>query len=187
MFVLFSSLPFDWKTPRGYVFAYIFEITAFYCSQFVFLPVFGFYLGFCWLIISFVKDIANDLDQLTLNECQSDNDQTTGVFCEIVELYSEVKQFSHTNQKPSYETLICVHFHFSMVVQFNGIYEFVPTCFILWCLLELCVELFLLQIFLVEFEWWFFYLWSLIWSLTFSWYICRRTMSVTRLCTIHWR
>lgn len=132
--------------------AFVFECNAFYCSQFVFLPIFGFYLGFCWLIISFVKDITNDLDQFTLNECQN-HDQITGTFCEIVELYLELKQLS-----PSFQhslSIAQIIFHFSMVVEFNEIYEFVPTCFILWCLLELCVEVLLLQIFLVECEWWF--------------------------------
>lgn len=77
--------------------AFIFETIAFYCSQFVFVPIYGFCIAFCWLIIAFVKDIRNDLDQLTLNDRHQNHEQITGIFCEIIELYSEVKQLSSIN------------------------------------------------------------------------------------------
>lgn len=85
--------PFDWRTPLGYVFAIIFVIIAGACTQIFISLILCFHVGFCWLIISFVKDITTDLNVLT-NQGGQSRKQLIKKFYEIMDLYSNVKQLS---------------------------------------------------------------------------------------------
>lgn len=68
-------------------------IAGFFVQIFLSL-ILCFYVGFCWLIISFVKDVTNDLDVLTHNGADRSGKHISEIFYEIIDLYSNVKQLS---------------------------------------------------------------------------------------------
>lgn len=99
MKIFISRLPFDWKTPLGYLATLSLEfIGAFYTAMFL-VAIACFLVGSCWLLISFIEDITSDLSLLTENNETSDgtSDGTSDVivrFYEIVQFYSDVEQLS---------------------------------------------------------------------------------------------
>lgn len=84
-------LPFDWKTRLGYVIALTYVIIAAACCQIFFSLILCFHVGFCWLIISFVKDITNDLNASTHRYGQSD-ERIAQTFYGTVDFYSNLRQ-----------------------------------------------------------------------------------------------
>lgn len=155
LYAFSSRFPFNWKTPLGYLVAWIIFILAEVCTLILFSLFLCFYVGFCWLIISFVKDIINELDVLTqATDGQQSDRKISETFNEIVDLYSNVRQLSGKNcEKPSTTHAFCsvLFFHiFRMVVKFNQVYRLLPPGFVLWCVSTICIELLLVQLELVE-------------------------------------
>lgn len=86
--------PFNWKTPSGYVFAFLDESTVQVIGVLMFLPIIIFLIGSCWLIIVCIKDIGNDLTSL---EFDKNIAELKKPFCNIVKHYSEAKELSENN------------------------------------------------------------------------------------------
>lgn len=88
------SLPFDSKRPFGFIVAAFGQAAGVFCIVGAVTPVVGFMFGSCMLMIAFVEDIASELaewashiDTMTKNRMDM-----TKRFCDIIKLYSEVKQ-----------------------------------------------------------------------------------------------
>lgn len=99
MFVLrYYRLPFNWQTPRGYLFTEP-VVSAIYFVLFLCLvPTIGYYAGSCALFITFVEDITNDLKHLNIKKRRNQNwNEMRAAFCKIIQLHSEVKQLSEQN------------------------------------------------------------------------------------------
>lgn len=64
-----------------------------YCTLFCAHSTISFLIGSCWLIVSFVNDITNDLPLLNVGGASNRN-EITKRFCRIVEFYMDVKQLS---------------------------------------------------------------------------------------------
>lgn len=57
-------LPYNWKTPLGYLITLVFQAVAAISTFLSFIPTICLLCGSCFLIIAFVDDISNDLDIL---------------------------------------------------------------------------------------------------------------------------
>lgn len=66
----------------------------------IYVPLLGFIMGSCWLLITFVKDITNDLSFLKADEINSRNDmELKEIFCKTVKFYSTVKGLSNNEKR----------------------------------------------------------------------------------------
>lgn len=88
-------LPYDWKTPLGYSLAMLEQSIAAYSSCASVVSMGSFFIGCCWLIISFVKDITNELNLLNDNATSGQSDGKLLMdFIKVVKRHANVKQLS---------------------------------------------------------------------------------------------
>lgn len=92
---LSSRLPTVWKTAVGYT---MFMLDIFFgdiVSVLFVLPLISFVLGSCWLFKSFIEDILKDLRHMNVGKkshTKSQNESIVIHFCNIVKLYTNVKE-----------------------------------------------------------------------------------------------
>lgn len=115
-----SRLPFDYKTPFGFVLLTLLQFPWSFCLIFSAVPVICFLIGSCWLLVSFVKDIQNELDLLhTTAMSEQGRLNVTERFCNLVLTYSNVKQLRHLNHYISDSSTIFVEWHNSLTFNFQ--------------------------------------------------------------------
>lgn len=93
----FLRWPFDWKNPLGYLFFLIAESITCWCINLYGLIGLCFLIGSTWMLMSFTKDITNELAHLNANETGTSTHRQTNVkvrFNAIIKSYSDAKQFS---------------------------------------------------------------------------------------------
>lgn len=83
------SLPFDWKTPFGYLFAFVISSNACYAYIFSLCPMIYFLIGSCWLFVEAAEDITEDLSLLQKNDARLKRQ-----LCDIIRFHAEAKQLS---------------------------------------------------------------------------------------------
>lgn len=94
--LLLRSLPFDWKTPCGYLMASIFILTAAAVTLLFVVPISCFVIGFAWIAIAFVKQgISNvhNLNEITRNS-NANHFLLLHSFGNIVQDFSDIKELS---------------------------------------------------------------------------------------------
>lgn len=107
-----SRLPFDWHTPFGYFIALFAQFTAAYAMLSGTSIFISFLFGSCWLFITIIRDITNDLMEFNCKQTSKSSEQNLKVqFHSIVELYVDGKQ---------------------LMDEFNGIYEIIITTGFFW-------------------------------------------------------
>lgn len=89
-----KSLPFDWHAPCGYLIAFLAQTIESFCTVYSACPILCIVVGSCWLFIAFVKDLTSELPVLNAAIKSADERQLNVNFCEIIKLYSDVKQLS---------------------------------------------------------------------------------------------
>lgn len=88
-------LPFDANKPIGFTVALIFQCVAIYTSVFSFVPIFCVFLGSCWSMITFLKEIASDISHLNKKKIIKMNDRELTVrFCTFVRFHADVEKLS---------------------------------------------------------------------------------------------
>lgn len=88
----FSRLPFNWRTPWGYLAAWIIQSVGFLCTLMC-IPGFSvMFFGSCWLFASIIKDLANDLPQLNTTKADRRQYELKARFCRTVQYHSNLKQ-----------------------------------------------------------------------------------------------
>ena len=95
--LIFTSnrLPFDWKTPFGYVIATIFITIATFAVLYALTLTLSFYASSCFLFNSFAKDITNNLSVLiVVEQSHRSHRHLKEYLCKIIQLNSNVKQLS---------------------------------------------------------------------------------------------
>lgn len=96
MSILFYRLPFNWKSPSGYLITVLFEFFIFYCADVFIIAVLGFLVGTCFLLKSFVVDITTDLE--LLNKCKLNTVQQTQrgtqIFRDVAHNFAIIKELS---------------------------------------------------------------------------------------------
>lgn len=92
---LILRLPFDYKTPFGFLLLSFVQIPWAFCIVFSAVPVISFFIGSCWLFTSFVKDVTNDLHQLNLaGKSKRGRMNVKERFCNLVQVYTNLKELS---------------------------------------------------------------------------------------------
>lgn len=96
--VFFSRLPFNMKSWRGYIFAFLLESAGSYAACAASVNFLCIFIGSSWILTSMAKDVTNDLRELNLSKSSksSNNDQckVQGQFSNISKRLSDVKQLS---------------------------------------------------------------------------------------------
>lgn len=88
-------MPFNWKTPLGYVIALMTQGVASYFTLLSTASTLCLLVGICLLLIAFVEDLANDLNVLSISELPNDrHSKLLEDFRNSMQLYSQVKQLS---------------------------------------------------------------------------------------------
>lgn len=94
VYIFSSRLPYDWKTQLNYVFTML--AMALVCVPMLLnlLATICFVIGSCWLYISFMNDIINDLKCFNMGAMSSKRRQakTKERFSEIIRNCSDVKE-----------------------------------------------------------------------------------------------
>lgn len=94
---LYHRLPFiDWRTPVGYLIALLCESLAVYVNVLCAIPCICSIIGTCWIAITCVKDVANDLPSLTIDNKRSlqNRKKVKEHFCNFVQSYLDLKELS---------------------------------------------------------------------------------------------
>lgn len=90
-----SRLPFNWKTPLGYSIAFTIEGIVICGQVFSFVPLLSFFIGTCWLMLAFARDLTNQLTHLKYHgQTSRSHGQLKIKFNEILQMYSEARQLS---------------------------------------------------------------------------------------------
>lgn len=61
---MFTRLPFDWRTPLGYLIAFFFIYASAIVGFMCIIPTICLAISSCWLACSFIDDIATDLKEM---------------------------------------------------------------------------------------------------------------------------
>lgn len=88
-------IPFDWKTPQGYLIVFIDQCAACYFLCLSCTSIMCFAIGTCMMITSILRDIANDLS--LLNEpiiFNARRNKMAQQFYDIIQLHCDAKQLS---------------------------------------------------------------------------------------------
>lgn len=116
-------MPINWRTPHWYLFILICEAaTAFYTCLF-FSASSCFFLGSCWMLISFVEDITNDVP--LLNEPDEGPNKIKANFYNLLRSYSDAKQSA---------------------IELNDICRLINTGLFVWTTTTICSSLLVLQV-----------------------------------------
>lgn len=85
---------FEWKTPFGYLLAFIFQGGGNMCIAWTYAQFTSFAFGSCWLFIFMAKDITRDLDAFNADVKKSKGKQAElmGRFCDGIQMFSDAKQ-----------------------------------------------------------------------------------------------
>lgn len=88
--------PFNWKTPSGYLVAWLAQLAGIACIFIVAITFFGIIFGSSWLFIVIAKDISNDMAAFnqTVEKPLKGNDRKDAIkrFSDIVQKYSDAKE-----------------------------------------------------------------------------------------------
>lgn len=91
-------LPFNQKTPIGYLSLSLFNIIGMFCLIFTSVPILCLLIGSCWLFICFANDITNDLQWLSIGGTtklkRRRMKEVMDRLCKIVQIHSDLKQLS---------------------------------------------------------------------------------------------
>lgn len=73
-FLVFKRLPFDWKTPIGYIITLAFLYATTFFALSCLIPILSLVIGCGWFALIFTEEIQNDVK--TLNKiCQKSSDK----------------------------------------------------------------------------------------------------------------
>lgn len=88
-------MPFNWKTPVGYAVAYLMQFTTWMYLLILCSCIMSFLAGICWLLITFVKDINIELNNINkLAKLKSNHIKLTGKLRDFVQFHCTVKELS---------------------------------------------------------------------------------------------
>lgn len=88
-------LPFNWKTPHGYLIALFLESIASFTVGSIIVPPICIVIGSCFLVSSFVNDMAVKMPKLDVKKRPNGKSQEIKKhFCNIIGNISDAKQLS---------------------------------------------------------------------------------------------
>lgn len=87
-------MPFDWRTPRGYLMAWLSQLAG-GCATYSFcIPILSFIFVSCWLFVFIAADITEDLQAFNNGDKVANENQIEKLkrFCDVVKIYTDAKQ-----------------------------------------------------------------------------------------------
>lgn len=87
-------LPFNWRTPLGFIVVLLYQILVAYLVGLLFIPILCFLVGSCFLLKIFVEDTTKDLNRLNMSKMYGNNKEVKEIFCNIAQDFSNLKQLS---------------------------------------------------------------------------------------------
>lgn len=95
-FPLVQSLPFNWKSPFGYLIAMIIFAEATYYLLYCGVIMVCFLVGSCWLIQTIVQDVADDVSafNVTSKKWNQNRMEMRKIFNKFIDDNSKAKQLS---------------------------------------------------------------------------------------------
>lgn len=139
--------PFDPNKPAGFLVALIFQCLAMFAVFSCVTPIVSIYIGSCWSVEIFLKEIAGDISHLKKKKILNLNEQKlTKRFCNFIRFHSDVEELSGIF---SCNAIKCdcnqtIH-HFRLIGQFDDIYEFIIFAIFLWGLATVASSLTVFQ------------------------------------------
>lgn len=91
-----DRFPFNWKTPFRFFIALLVQSASLFAILFGITPLMCFLIGTCYLIVTIVEDITNELAPLNADEVLNRHErELTEHLSKIVQLHADAKQLSH--------------------------------------------------------------------------------------------
>lgn len=90
-----ARYPFDWKTPRGFLMAWLSQCAGAFSLVIAYTQSTNFVFGSCWLFICIIEDIAQDVfafNSFATTTSHKNRVELTKSFSGIVQINSDVKQ-----------------------------------------------------------------------------------------------
>lgn len=143
-FTQFHRVPFNWKTPLGYLLVLAFYGYGMLCVVTLALPTMCLLMGTCWLFVAFAKDLTNDLHFLNINLPSNSNSlQLRGHLCKLIQLYSDIKELSWIIAACCWVfmakfSILGPYFRCRFVEKFNLIFEIRIFMYFLWVECTIC-------------------------------------------------
>lgn len=143
---LSPRMPFNWKTPFGYLIALLSETAAMLSAHFMILPIVCFVVGSYCLSISIFKDITkSDFHILSDKISNGNHIEMNELMYNFMQKFSQVKQLSWFIL--SFHRPINAKFSFILriIIAFNNIFNVLIVNLFIWSLLIISKCLFSLQ------------------------------------------
>lgn len=89
-------MPLDWRTPFGYLMAWIAQFAGLLVVVLATISLYSLIFASCWLFVTIADDITQELVAFNIDVRISDgtdHDELMRYFCDIVQLYSDAKQW----------------------------------------------------------------------------------------------
>lgn len=139
-----DRMPFDWKTPCGYIITCLVQFQAWFFLLANCSVVLVFLGGVCWIIMAFIDDIKNDFHRL--NGIKRPVDLKFKVNS-INKFHSSVIQLSVISIILFMLEITCyVQFFTRFVHDFSDIYEIIIIGYYLWSITTICSTLLVIRI-----------------------------------------
>lgn len=157
-FVAFR-LPFEWRTPIGYLIAFSIQFASFYCILLSADCFMGFLIGSCETLLTLTEDVKTELSALDdANKSGENAANLKQQMCDFVDLHSNTRQLSEMKYQ-MHEIHFWIVFNFfywfNIILRFardfSYIYENIITAIFLWSLSNICSGLLIIQIELVKY------------------------------------
>lgn len=97
-FVNFGRLPFDWRNPLLYTILFCTLYIEFILATHFIACVASIFAGLCVMLITFAKDLKQDLCSFQLEDGAENSSEFQVKLCQFVEFHSNVKQLSHNER-----------------------------------------------------------------------------------------
>lgn len=86
--------PFDWKTPAGYLVAFLAQAFGILCGASAFMQFLNLFFGSCWLFTFIAEDITKDSAAFNTAAKATNRNcvELMSRFCDMLQIYSDAKE-----------------------------------------------------------------------------------------------
>ncbi|XP_031636515.1 odorant receptor coreceptor-like [Contarinia nasturtii] len=120
-------MPFDWKTPYGYLITLCVQVPTWFFLLLNCSCVICLFAGSCWLLSSYIESIDGHLH--TLNQANKQNVSMENAFFRIIRTHSNAKQLAN---------------------DLSDIYDIIITGYYLWSLITICTTLLVIRVMMLN-------------------------------------
>lgn len=142
-------MPFDWKTPTGYLITNTFQAFSIFQISVSCSGILIFMAGVCFILIVIVEDIGNEL--AAQSSCEEANckklEEFTKKCFNTFQFYSNIKQYRH-KLMINYGKLKnkCSMSFSRLAYEFSNISNIITSGYYLWSMIMICTELLIIHL-----------------------------------------